>query len=266
MPKPYIKMSMDDFKQLIEEKIFKDHTNYINGKISYVDLDPWKNENIPQEFYDKDDREVTFGWGNVDCLDKDRKESRMGNLVGFNETTTGLTFLGIQAGSDEEWPLFAIIYPTLDGKLAGYVPTEGNVWDTDECEAYREGNIFNLRKRFPGFGFEDIDPEEDVDNLDLFYIPASVAIDIGRTLQPAEPQVEAVYYPTICAEIEIIAKKKKTLSPLLAIEELEIPDEVYKICMKHNIEIKSKGYVVHSEDGKQSWGFDWRKEPKKDVC
>jgi len=71
---------------------------------------------------------------------------------GFHTLDNGLTFLGLAAGGDWEWPVYFIIY--WDGfKLRGYIPTKGNCYDVknkiawgnedelgfeteEECDAY----------------------------------------------------------------------------------------------------------------------------------
>ena len=75
-------------------------------------------------------------------------------LMGYTTLDNGLSFLGICAGGDWEVPVFFIIY--WDGeKLRGYIPIEGNPWNTTTRQAY--GNYTdeiwedgkNLKQRDP---------------------------------------------------------------------------------------------------------------------
>jgi hypothetical protein len=73
------------------------------------------------------------------------------SLLGYRTLDNGLTFLGVNAGGDWEVPIFFIIY--WDGKkLRGYIPTEGNTWNTISKVALgngEESDIKYLSKLFP---------------------------------------------------------------------------------------------------------------------
>lgn len=105
---------------------------------------------------EKDLSKVQFDTENMDM------ESGYGtqvgaSLVGFHTLENGLSFLGVTAGGDWESPLFFILY--WDGKaLRGYIPTEGNPWNTSQKAAYgnneesddgKEDDLSNMRKRYP---------------------------------------------------------------------------------------------------------------------
>jgi hypothetical protein len=83
--------------------------------------------------------------------------------------SNGLSFVGVSAGGDWEWPVFFIIY--YDGKkLRGYIPKDGNLWNTNSKRAYGNddyddndgtpGDIANAKKR----GF--IAPDDDSGNIE----------------------------------------------------------------------------------------------------
>ena len=56
-------------------------------------------------------------------------------ITGFHILPNGLTYLGVTAGGDWEIPLFFIIY--YDGeRLRGYIPKDGNHWNTKTNTAY----------------------------------------------------------------------------------------------------------------------------------
>lgn len=69
---------------------------------------------------------------------------------GFKQITEDLVCFLVEAFGDWEVPMYFIIY--WDGKeLRGYVPTEGNPWNTDEKAAYgnnEESDEQNAMKRF----------------------------------------------------------------------------------------------------------------------
>lgn len=73
-------------------------------------------------------------------------------LIGVHTTPNGLTYYGICAGGDWEMPVFFIVY--WDGKkLRGYVPTEGNPWNTTTKQAYGNDDAADAKdvhKRWPG--------------------------------------------------------------------------------------------------------------------
>jgi hypothetical protein len=96
--------------------------------------------------------------------------SGTGSITGFHTLPNGLTYLGISAGGDWEVPLFYILY--YDGlKLRGYIPTDGNHWNTDTKTAYgseddagiEDGEAVsdaNARKRFW------VNSRDDLENMD----------------------------------------------------------------------------------------------------
>lgn len=83
-------------------------------------------------------------------------------LMGCRKLSNGLTFWGMAAGGDWEVPVFFIVY--WDGKkLRGYVPTDGNPWNTTTKEAYGNNDLAdmkNVKKRWP-VKFRDWKVDED---------------------------------------------------------------------------------------------------------
>jgi hypothetical protein len=107
-----------------------------------------------------DDIKVGFDTENFDY--EHSKQLLGTDLVGLQEWDNGLTFLGIVAGGDWENALFFIVY--WDGsRLRGYVPTDGNPWNTKTMKAYgndqddQETDVANARKRYPEDKWEDND-------------------------------------------------------------------------------------------------------------
>jgi hypothetical protein len=87
-------------------------------------------------------------------------------LMGYHTLSNGLTYKGMCAGGDWEFPVFFIIY--WDGKkLRGYIPKKGNPWNTDTGMPYGNSGSYkgncedgiNLKKRYPD-RFVDQTPQE----------------------------------------------------------------------------------------------------------
>lgn len=110
-------------------------------------------------------------------------EEGEGDITGFRTLPNGLTYYGIISGGDWEHPVFWMVY--WDGKrLRGYVPTEGNPWNTTTKQAYGNddgADLKNARKRYPG-RFEDADHE--VDQGDFAFDFAAIVKDIEERFQP----------------------------------------------------------------------------------
>lgn len=72
------------------------------------------------------------------------------SFLGVHTLSSGLTFWGFRAGGDWEYPVHFIVY--WDGKkLRGYVPIEGNPWNTTTKRAYGnddEADRKNAKKRW----------------------------------------------------------------------------------------------------------------------
>lgn len=58
---------------------------------------------------------------------KDEKFSAK-DYVGFHTLANGLSYLGITAGGDWEYPIFFILYSS-GSELRGYIPKDGNTWN-----------------------------------------------------------------------------------------------------------------------------------------
>jgi hypothetical protein len=74
--------------------------------------------------------------------------------LGFRTLLNNLTVLGVKAGGDWENPVYFIIYWDGDN-LRGYIPKDGNPYNSDTKEAYgnnEESDKANCKKRF---GIED---------------------------------------------------------------------------------------------------------------
>jgi len=84
-----------------------------------------------------------------------------GGMVGFRTLSNGKAILGIDAGGDWEQPLHYIIY--WDGtQLRGYVPTDGNPYNTSTNTAYGNDEVTDDQNAQQRFGknaeYTDINP------------------------------------------------------------------------------------------------------------
>lgn len=90
-------------------------------------------ENCPK--LRKDISKVTFDFENYEMT----QQSGYCDLCGYHTLDNGLTFLGVGAGGDWEFPVFFIIY--YDGKnLRGYIPENGNVYNKITKTAFGSEN------------------------------------------------------------------------------------------------------------------------------
>ena len=110
-------------------------------------------------------------------------------LMGYHTEANGLTYLGMCAGGDWEHPVFFMIY--WDGKkLRGYVPTEGNPWNTTSKCAYgndEEADLKNAKKRWP----DKFAESEEVSSDDFDFDPALIRNDIMNRILPPGQKVES---------------------------------------------------------------------------
>jgi len=88
-------------------------------------------------------------------------------ILGYHTLDNDLTFCGMSAGGDWERPVYFIVY--WDGKkLRGYVPTDGNCWNTSTRQAYgndEDADFKNAKKRWP-VAFAEEDSGDIVDCVD----------------------------------------------------------------------------------------------------
>lgn len=131
---------------------------------------------------------VSFDTENIDAEPVFATEN---DIVGYHSLDNGLSFLGVRAGGDWESPVFFIIY--WDGKdLRGYIPKDGNSYNTDTMTAYgndEQADFDNIRKRYPGEIEKQELTVEDIGILvgqrgPLDFNCAKILADIEKRLQP----------------------------------------------------------------------------------
>lgn len=145
MPRYFEKISIENFKNRIEV-LKKD--SFIRGLLKYVGKD------IKVKF-DLENTSDEEGFGPK-------------GMIGYNQLENGLTFYGCVAGGDGERSVYFIFY--WDGKnIRGYVPTEGNPWNTTTRMAYgndSRADLKNAKKRYPSYFDDDEDDYNEEDEFD----------------------------------------------------------------------------------------------------
>ena len=126
-----------------------------------------------------DDRELIATLGDDLKVEFDLENTNdSGGLCGYHTEGNGFTYYGMSAGGDWENPVFFLVY--WDGKkLRGYVPTEGNLWNTTTKMAYgndEDADEKNIRKRFPQL----------LDPTDKSYCPSADSLDSDENLIKAD--------------------------------------------------------------------------------
>ncbi len=158
MPRYFTFVSEEELRIKITNSVIEDEDHDLYDPIHYKNLTPT---------VEKDLSKVEFDTENIDAEDGYYENHR--KVVGYHTLDNGFTFLGVIAGGDWEWPVFFCIY--WDGsKLRGYIPTEGNLWNTDTNRAYgndEESDEENIQKRFPGADPDDLqlDPDKIIEDL-----------------------------------------------------------------------------------------------------
>lgn len=138
-------------------------------------------------------------------------ENDFDDITGYHRLSNGMPYLGIMAGGDWETSVFFCIY--WDGKnLRGYIPEEGNLWNTTTKEAYgndEAADLKNARKRWP----DDVNLKDDnfdlygyLDNYDLKAMQQDMMARI--TLKTAKPSALAAY-----TDEELLAELKRRHLP-----------------------------------------------------
>lgn len=132
----------------------------------------------------KDLSKVEFSFENIVTKSDDLygKHNKQTALVGYHTLSNGITFLGVQAGSDFEHPIFFIIY--WNGKrLRAYIPKRGNVWNTSEKSAYgnnKKYDAINAKKR----GFIEQLREYNSDTFSVPYNWKKIEKEVIAYIQP----------------------------------------------------------------------------------
>lgn len=173
MSRVFVPISVDDLKSKILAACGED------GEIDYRRLTPT---------VEKDLDKVKF-----DCENITEENCKFGPeyLIGYHKLSNGMPYYGVCAGGDWETPVFFCIY--WDGKkLRGYIPEQGNLWNTDTKEAYGNNDtadLKNARKRWPdneSLQDDDVDLDGWFDNYDDMEIQKDMMNRI--TLKGAFPQ------------------------------------------------------------------------------
>jgi hypothetical protein len=119
---------------------------------------------------------------NFDTENTEYKDPNCFKLIGYHTLSNGMPYLGVWSGGDWENAVFYIIY--WDGKnLRGYIPEDGNCYNTTTKEAYgndAEADLKNCKKRWPHINWPDsIDDFDDyVDMYDWKVVQKDIMLRI----------------------------------------------------------------------------------------
>lgn len=144
MSRKFVRIDQVELMEKLKEKDFY----YDNGRLDMHDLIDYLGADIKINF---------------DLENYGHEQDYPEDLCGLHTLSNGLTFWGMYGGGDWEAAVFFIVY--WDGRLRGYVPKDGNCWNTITKEAYgndEEEDYKDGKKRWPD-DFVDIEPE-DVDS------------------------------------------------------------------------------------------------------
>lgn len=171
MSRTFAPITIDDLEKKIWERL---------GADGFID------EDLIKERLGKD-LKVKFSFENFECPGPNAYGK--GSLLGFKTLSNGMTYCGMSAGGDWEYPVFFIVY--WDGKkLRGYVPTDGNPWNTTTKEAYGNKDVEDLKnakKRWP----EAYKDAESIDSSDFEADDKLMLEDIlGRITPQEKPKVK----------------------------------------------------------------------------
>jgi hypothetical protein len=137
----FVPITIDELKNKIEKSLER------NDELDYTTITRKVEEDLEK---------VSFDTENL--TDPPHYKFGPKNLIGYHTASNDLSFLGLAASGDWQFPVFFLIY--WSGKeLRGYIPTRGNFWNTDGKCAYGEDekeDIDNIKKRF-GLDVESID-------------------------------------------------------------------------------------------------------------
>ena len=135
MSRHFVKINIEEFKDKIQ--YLRKSNNHISSLTSKIK----KDFKVKVDFENFSDSSDSLAYS-------------LNGLMGYNVLPNGLTFLGMIAGGDWEFPVFFIFY--WDGKdIRAYIPTEGNPWNTSTKQAYgndEEKDAKNAKKRY---GYDD---------------------------------------------------------------------------------------------------------------
>ncbi|MBI5066052.1 hypothetical protein HZA97_07480 [Candidatus Woesearchaeota archaeon] len=125
------KISTKELEQKILEA-WKKHEDFDEEYVEGYMAEP-RYKSLTQAI-EKDLNKVSFDTENISGSAEDC-DYYIPELIGYHTLDNGLSFLGVGAGGDWECPVFFMLY--WDGsELRGYIPTEGNPWNTKTKEAY----------------------------------------------------------------------------------------------------------------------------------
>lgn len=154
----------------------KEPVLYITGH-DYKNLTPQVSKDLSKVDFD------TENW-----VDRPGVGYTFDNILGYTTLNNGLSFIGITAAGDWEQNLFFILYLDHKGKLRGYIPELGNLWNRKTRATY--GNNFEEDLKDARKQFGDHITEEDMESLEIPNAEKLLIADITSRIVPAPPLPE----------------------------------------------------------------------------
>jgi hypothetical protein len=151
MSRNFVRITVKELKEKIEA-----HSEDDGKYLDYRRLTPTVEKDLDKVQFDTENIAILGGRNDKDFL-------------GYHTLPNKMSYLGVYAGGDWENPVFFIIY--WDGqKLRGYIPEDGNLYNTTTKQAYgnnEEADLKNARKRWP----DDKELQKATkDNFDVSYL------------------------------------------------------------------------------------------------
>jgi hypothetical protein len=170
MPRHFVPFTAVGLIAKVEEAMKNHPNNHEDDGFSLYNM-----RDLTPQVYD-DLKKVDFDLENCDIDSEDWPEE-----CGYKILANGMPALFCRAGGDWEHPVIFIIY--WDGKkLRGYVPKDGNPWNTDTHQAYgndEDADLKNAIKR----GYQK-ETDTDFDTGGCWCDMDLVKADIVKRIQP----------------------------------------------------------------------------------
>lgn len=188
MSRFFAPISVDEFKRKVEAAFYDDEEGF-------------KHYEMKDKL--KADLKVDFDFENFEYPDTHFGPSP---VMGYRTLPNRMAMLGLCAGGDWEHPVFFCLY--WDGKkIRGYIPTEGNPWNTTTKKAYGnddEADLKNAKKRWP----EQFRDAVEVYSGDFDFDFALILKDITGRIKPVAekpaPAGDPVKRPSLEERIEAL--------------------------------------------------------------
>ncbi len=170
MPRYFEPITEEDLDKKIKHLIFTNCWDYKGEDV--VEDDPETQKELWNYISDitndstieKDLKKVDFDWENYYTPEYPHYNADSPEIVGFHTLDNGLTFLGMWAGGDWEWPVFFILY--WDGThVRAYIPKDGNTYNRRNKKAYGNDEEWDAEELLKVYGDAEHCPKFESDKI-----------------------------------------------------------------------------------------------------